>query len=114
MATYNGPPVGNQYTLDSPVAGSSGGFFESVTQGIDAFGKLAGIGLNTYASVRTVKASTAQPERTYDQEYVRDIAGQPVAYPRPIVRPVAPGRRLGAPPLVLPSGSRSGCSGAHL
>lgn len=80
MATYNGPPVGSQYTIDSPAESSTGGFFESVTKGIGAFGELAGIGLSTYAGVKAVKANS-QPERTYDQEYVRDIAGQPVAYP---------------------------------
>ncbi len=80
MATYNGPPVGSQYSLDAPAASSTGGFFESVTQGIDAFGKIAGLGLQTYAGVKQVKATTARPETTYDQEYVRDIAGQPVAY----------------------------------
>lgn len=80
MATYNGPPVGSEYTLDSPASGSSGGFFESVTQGIGAFGQLAGIGLSTYSGIKAVKAS-GRPETTYDQEYVRDIAGQPVAYP---------------------------------
>lgn len=79
MATYNGPAVGSEYTLDAPASGSTGGFFEAVSTGIDAFGKIAGIGLNTYAGVQTVKANNARPETTYDQEYIRDIAGAPVA-----------------------------------